>query len=90
MVVDFTAFIVIIVLGTWISMQVMILTSLFWGFEAISKACEDGYGSPKYIYEHSEVNWFGAVVAFLGLFLLFPVYYLLLGLYWLFHVGRKE
>ena len=79
-----------LIIGCWVLCNIMpIIIIIMGGYEQLHDSLYIHYGSPKYIYDNSKLNWFGAVVSFLGLFLLFPVYYLMLGIYWLFHIGRK-
>lgn len=47
------------------------------------------YGSPKYIYENSRLNIVGVFFSSVLCFMLFPLYYICMFIYWIFHIGRK-
>lgn len=83
-------FLMISVIAVWSFFNAATLVSLFWDCDEMIDNFKEYRQCPRDLYDNTKLNWFGVIVAFLGLFLLFPVYYLLLGLYWLFHVGRKE
>ena len=47
------------------------------------------YGTPKYIYNNSNLNWFGVIMLSFLIFILIPAYYIICFIYWICHVGRK-
>ena len=44
------------------------------------------FGSPKYIYGNSTMNIFGVILSVIILFILFPLYYIILFIYWICHI----
>ena len=47
------------------------------------------YGTPGYCYEHSDLNGLGSVLLSLLLLVSCPLYYAVMIIYFLCHVGRK-
>lgn len=45
--------------------------------------------SPKNIWEESEMNILGIILALIFLLIFIPVYYLVIFLHWICHVGRR-
>lgn len=41
---------------------------------------------PKDIKDNTEMNWFGCIVCYIGLFILLPIWYICKLVYWLFHI----
>ncbi len=41
---------------------------------------------PKDIKDNTEMNWFGCIVCYILLFILFPILYIGKLIYWLFHI----
>lgn len=68
-----------------------ILTSII----AIGQIVSDGFGLPLtpadvyYEYEEGKLNWFGATMLYLLTVLIFPMYYILAFIKFIFTVGRK-
>ena len=48
------------------------------------------FATSRTVYDASRLNYFGATVVAILVDLLFIPYFVLLFIYWIFHVGRKE
>lgn len=46
--------------------------------------------SPRCLYENSEMNICGVLLVFVLLVICVPLYYLVVFLYWITHVGRRD
>lgn len=58
----------------------------------IAHVISDGFElslTPAEIYDASELNWFGAVVLYLLAVIIFPAYYIIAFIRFIFTVGRK-
>lgn len=47
------------------------------------------YGTPGYYYQHSDLNGLGSVLLSLLLLVVCPLYYMVMIVYFLCHVGRR-
>ena len=45
--------------------------------------------TPIDVYDSTELNWLGATVVYLIMYVISPVWYTLKLIWWLFHIGRK-
>ena len=45
--------------------------------------------SPRYLYETSNMNIIGVILIFITVFALAPLYYIVVFIYWVCHIGRR-
>lgn len=64
---------------SWIASIVLIIDGKY----------KNQYGTPKYYYKHSGLNWLGSVLLSLLLLVICPLYYMVMIIYFLCHVGKR-
>lgn len=58
----------------------------------IAQVISDGFAlplTPAEIYDTSKLNWFGAIILYLLAVIIFPAYYIITFIKFIFTVGRK-
>lgn len=78
-----------------IVMIVLYLLVIFYSISTvvtIANVISDGFGlplTPAEVYDAGRLNWFGAVMLYLLIVLIFPVYYIIAFVRFIFTVGRN-
>ena len=62
---------------------VFIIIAANEGFYSVFGVCVP---MPKDIKNNTKMNWFGCIICYIGLFILFPIENICKVIYWLFHI----